>query len=308
MKVAVMGAGAVGGYFGGILAKSVVDVTLIARGKHLQAMKEKGLFVKSYKGDFKAKVRATSDPREVGPVDLILFTVKSYDTEEAIQLCFPMIQEKTTILSLQNGIDNDEKIAKSVGWEKILGGVAYIGVSLEEPGVIRHSAVGKIAMGELDGRVTDRVKEIAEMFSKAEIPLEVSGEIVKLKWEKLVWNAAFNALTTITGATVADVMRDAKLKEIAVDAMHEVIEVAKKSGVELDESTIDDALELSKNVGDFKTSMLQDFERGRRTEVEALNKIVFERGREVNVRAPINQCFYSLVSFLEKRRRRSFDI
>ncbi|MFQ6136099.1 MAG: ketopantoate reductase family protein [Candidatus Hydrothermarchaeales archaeon] len=302
MKVAVMGAGAVGGYFGGILAKSGVDVALIARGKHLQAMKEKGLFVKSYKGDFKAKVKTTSDPRAISPVDLILFTVKSYDTEEAIQLCFPMIRENTSVLSLQNGIDNDEKIAKAVGWEKVIGGVAYIGVSLEEPGVIRHSAVGKIAFGELDGRVTDRVKEIAEMFSKAEIPFEISGDIVKLKWKKLVWNAAFNALTTITGATVADVMNDAKLRDIAVDAMNEVVEVAQKSGVELDESVIDDALELSKNLGNFKTSMLQDFERGRKTEVEALNKVVVEKGRGVNVRAPINHCLYSMVSFLEKRR------
>lgn len=117
MKVAVMGAGAVGGYFGGLLAKSGAEITLIARGKHLEAMRKEGLRIKSYGGDFRVDVRAASDPKEVGPVELIIFTVKAYDTEEAIRLCSPMIQENTCILSLQNGVDNDEKIASAVGWE-----------------------------------------------------------------------------------------------------------------------------------------------------------------------------------------------
>ncbi|MDI6654624.1 MAG: 2-dehydropantoate 2-reductase, partial [Candidatus Hydrothermarchaeota archaeon] len=206
MKVAVMGAGAVGGYFGGVLAKSGADITLIARGKHLEAMRKDGLLIKSYRGDFRADVKATSDPKEAGPTDLILFTVKSYDTEEAIRLCRPMIQENTCILSLQNGIDNDEKIAREAGREKIIGGVAYIGVALDEPGVILHSAAGKIAIGELNGKITHRIKKIAEMFSAAWIPCEISEDIIKLKWKKLVWNAAFNALTTITGASVALVL------------------------------------------------------------------------------------------------------
>ena len=302
MKVAVMGAGAVGGYFGGVLAKSGADITLIARGKHLEIMKEKGLLVKSYKGDFKVDIKAASDPKEVGPVELVIFTVKTYDTEEAIRLCRPMIRENTCILSLQNGVDNDEKIAKEVGWEKVICGVAYIGVSVEKPGVICHSAAGKIALGELDGRITHRIRKIAEMFSVAGIPCEISKDIIKLKWKKLVWNAAFNALTTITKASVAEVLSDAKLMEIAAAAMREVIEVAQKKGIDIDDAAIQDALTLSKNVGDFKTSMLQDFESGRKTEVEALNGIVLRKGREVNVKTPVNQCLYSLVSFMEKKR------
>lgn len=302
MKVAVMGAGAVGGYFGGTLAKSGADITLIARGKHLEAMRKEGLRIKSYRGDFRVDVRAASDPKEVGPVELIIFTVKAYDTEGAIRLCIPMIRENTCILSLQNGVDNDEKIARAVGWEKVVGGVAYIGVSVEGPGVICHSAAGKIALGELDGRITHRIRKIAEMFSAAGIPCEMSEDIIKLKWKKLVWNAAFNALTTITKASVAGVLSDAKLMEIAAAAMYEVIEVAQKKGIDIDEAAIQDALTLSKNVGDFKTSMLQDFESGKKTEVEALNGIVLRKGREANVKTPVNQCLYSLVSFMEKRR------
>lgn len=305
MKVAVMGAGAVGGYFGGVLAKSGADITLIARGKRLEAMRKEGLLVRSYKGDFRVDVRATPDPKEVGPAELILFTVKSYDTQDAIKLCKPMIQENTCILSLQNGIDNDEKIAREVGWEKVICGVAYIGASVEGPGVIRHSAAGKIAIGELDGRITQRIRKIAEMFSAAGIPCEISGNVVKLKWKKLVWNAAFNALTTITGASVAEVSGDAKLMEVAAAAMREVIEVAQKKGIDIDDAAIQDALTLSKNVGDFKTSMLQDFESGRKTEVEALNEIVVRKGREVNVKTPVNQCLYALVSFMEKMRFKS---
>ncbi|MBI5253527.1 MAG: 2-dehydropantoate 2-reductase [Euryarchaeota archaeon] len=302
MKVAVMGAGAVGGYFGGVLAKNGADITLIARGKHLEAMRKEGLHIKSYRGDFRVDVRAASDPEEVGPVELIIFTVKAYDTEGAIGLCSPMIQKNTCILSLQNGIDNDEKIAGAVGWEKVIGGVAYIGVSVEEPGVICHSAAGKIALGEVDRKITHRIRRIAEMFSSAGVPCEISEDIIKLKWKKLVWNAAFNALTTITRASVAEVLSDAKLMEIAVAAMHEVIEVAQKKGIDIDEAAIQDALTLSKNVGDFKTSMLQDFESGRKTEVEALNGIVLRKGREANVKTPVNQCLYSLVSFMEKKR------
>jgi 2-dehydropantoate 2-reductase len=302
MKVAVIGAGAVGGYFGGVLAKSGADITLIARGKHLEAMRKDGLLIKSYRGDFRADVKATSDPKEAGPVELVIFTVKSYDTEEAIRLCSPMIQENTCILSLQNGIDNDEKIAREAGREKVIGGVAYIGVGIEEPGVICHSAAGKIAIGELNGKITHRIKKIAEMFSAAGVPCEISRDIIKLKWEKLVWNAAFNALTTITRASVAEVLSDKKLMETAVAAMHEVIEVAQKKGIDIDDAAIQDALALSKNIGDFKTSMLQDFESGRKTEVEALNGIVVRKGGEVNVKTPVNQCLYALVSFMEKMR------
>ncbi|MFH1774384.1 MAG: 2-dehydropantoate 2-reductase [Methanobacteriota archaeon] len=302
MKVAVMGAGAVGGYFGGVLAKSGADITLIARGKHLEAMRKDGLLIKSYRGDFRADVKATSDPKEAGPVELVIFTVKTYDTEEAIRLCAPMIRENTCILSLQNGVDNDEKIAREAGREKVICGVAYIGVGIEEPGVICHSAAGKIAIGELNGKITHRIKKIAEMFSAAGVPCEISRDIIKLKWEKLVWNAAFNALTTITRASVAEVLSDKKLMETAVAAMHEVIEVAQKKGIDIDDAAIQDALALSKNIGDFKTSMLQDFESGRKTEVEALNGIVVRKGREVNVKTPVNQCLYALVSFMEKMR------
>src|SRR5574337_1199082 len=157
MKVAVVGVGAVGGYFGGLLAKGGADVTFIARGKRLEALRAKGLTVKSWKGDFAIPVHATDDPAEVGPVDLVLFCVKSYDTETAIRQALPMVGRESIVLSLQNGIDNEDKIASFVGKEKVLAGVAYIGASILEPGVVCHQESGRIVFGEIDSGLSERV-------------------------------------------------------------------------------------------------------------------------------------------------------
>ena len=289
-----------GGYFGGLLAKGGADVTFIARGKHLDALRAKGLTVKSVKGDFSIPVRATDDPKEVGPVDLILFCVKSYDTERAMRQALPMVRKETIVLSLQNGIDNEEEIAGLVRKEKVLAGVAYIGSSVPEPGVILHEAEGKIAFGELEGGVSDRVLTIRAFFDRCGLPADDSPDIRKALWAKLAWNAPFNAINALVGGTVKAIVENPHTLELARRVTEEVVAVAVASGVPLAfEEVWQRNLKFSRRSG-IKTSMLQDLELGRPLEHEALNGIVVKYGAGLGIPTPNNFALYALLSELRR--------
>ncbi len=296
MKVAVMGAGAVGGYFGGLLAKGGADVTFIARGKRLEALRARGLTVKSVKGDFSLLVRATDDPKEVGPVDIILFCVKSYDTGQAMRQALPMVGRETVVLSLQNGIDNEDKIADVVGKDKVLAGVAYIGSSVPEPGVILHEAEGKIAFGELKGGVSDRVFTLKQFFDRCGLPAEGSADIRRALWSKLAWNAPFNAINALVGGLVRAIVENPHTLELARRVTEEVVAVANASGITLAlEEVWERNLRFSRR-SDIKTSMLQDLEAGRPLEHEALNGIIVKEGADLGIPTPYNFALYALLS------------
>lgn len=301
MKVAVMGAGAVGGYFGGLLAKGDADVTFIARGKHLAALKAKGLSVKSVKGDFSLPVKATDDPKEVGPVNLILFCVKSYDTEAAMRQALPMVGKETVVLSLQNGIDNEEKIASIVGKEKVLAGVAYIGSSVAEPGVILHEMEGKIAFGELDGSMSERVLKVKEFFDRCGLPAEASPHIGKALWAKLTWNAPFNAINALVGGLVKAIVENPQTLELAKQVTAEVVAVASASGTPLTFEEVWARHLRFVRRSDIKSSMLQDLELGRPLEHEALNGIIVKKGGELGIPTPYNFALYALLSQLQAK-------
>ncbi|MBI4491070.1 MAG: 2-dehydropantoate 2-reductase [Deltaproteobacteria bacterium] len=304
MRIAVMGAGAVGGYFGARLAVSGQEVAFLARGRHLEAMRRGGLQVRSAQGDLYVQSLFTSDPEEVGPVDIILFCVKSYDTEEAGKMLAPLVGEKTVILSLQNGVDNPDKIARLWGESRTLAGVVYLGARLLTPGTIEHSAAGRITLGELGGGVSEGTKTISQILSAAQIPCAVSPEIRKVMWGKLVWNAPFCAIACLTRATVKEIVESDSLRELAIGCMHEVREAAKCQGIDLDPSVIAETLSLSHNLGDFKPSMLQDLEAGKPLEHEAFNGLVVDLLRQARKEAPINQVFYSALKFLDRKIRR----
>jgi 2-dehydropantoate 2-reductase len=296
LKIAVMGAGAVGGYFGGLLAKGGLNVTFIARGKHLEAITAHGLEIKSHKGDFAVKAKATSDPKAIGPVQLILCCVKSYDTEAATRQCLPMMQDNTAILSLQNGVDNEEKIAAIVGERRVLGGVAYIGVSIVEPGVLSHTAEGRIVFGEMQGGISDRVKHLEQTFREAGLPAEISSNIQAILWGKLVWNAAFNALNTLVGGEVKLLVERPETRALARQVMEEVRAVAVANGVPLPEDLIEKLLKWTDTAAaGMKTSTRQDLEAGKPLEVEALNGIVVRKGQAVGVPTPYNFALYALL-------------
>ncbi|MFQ5916672.1 MAG: ketopantoate reductase family protein [Candidatus Binatia bacterium] len=302
-RIAVMGAGAVGGYFGARLAASGQEVAFIARGRHLEAMRQQGLKVKSNQGDLHVPSLFTSNPEEVGPVDLILFCVKSHDTEEASRSMAPLVGEKTSILSLQNGVDNPDKIAAHWGKERTLAGAAYIGAQVSAPGTIEHRAAGRITLGELDGGVTQETKAFCDLFNKAQVPCTISAEIRKVLWGKLVWNAPFCAIASITGTTVKEIIESVSLKNLAVGCMEEVREAARSQGINLGPSIVVETLSLSHSLGDFKPSMLQDLEAGKPLEYEALNGIVVKVLGQAGKEAPFNETFRALLQSLDNNTR-----
>ncbi len=303
MQIAVIGAGAVGGYFGAKLAASGQDVSFVARGKHLEAMRQNGLEIKSSQGNFRVQSLFAANPGEVGPVDLILFCVKSYDTEKAAAALGPLMKETTRILSLQNGIDNPDKIAALWGKDRTLAGVVYIGARLAEPRVIEHSAGGRIVFGELDGQIGVETNRVHELFSDAQVPCVISTEIRKAMWEKLVWNGPFCALSCLARATVKEIMESDSLRQLALDCMEEIIDAARSQSIDIGVSAIDEAMNLSRSIGDFKPSMLQDLEAAKPLEYEAFNGVVVSRLRQAGKKAPINESFYALLQFLDKKIR-----
>lgn len=303
VRIAVMGAGAVGGYFGAKLAKAGHEVAFISRGEHLKAMRSDGLRVKSVAGDLHIRSLFSSEPGEVGPVDLILFGVKSYGTEEAAAELAPLIGEKTIILSLQNGVDNPDKIARRWGKERVLAGVVYIGARILSPGTIEHSAGGRIVMGELGGGASKETRAVHEVFSDGKIPCAISMDICRVMWGKLVWNAPFCAIACLTRATTKEILESESLRKLAVDGMAEVIEAAKSLGYELAPSIVEETLDLSRGLGDFKPSMLQDLEAGKPLEYEAFNGVVLDTLRRAGKEAPVNQIFYRVLQFLDQRIR-----
>ena len=304
MRIAVMGAGAVGGYFGAKLAAAGHDLVFLARGKHLAAMRQNGVRVESA-GDALCIHDAlfTKDAPHAGAVDLVLFCVKSYDTEAAAHSIEPLIGPHSQILSLQNGIDNPEKIAARWGVERTWTGVVYIGAQVSAPGVIRHSSGGKIVFGAID-MAKKNGEAIAQAFSAAAIPCVLRNDIVRLQWAKLLWNAPFCAISCLARADVQQILHSAALKKLALDCMAEVRAAARTRGIELALSLIDETIAFSADLGPFKPSMLQDLEAGKRLEYEALNGIVTKLLQEAGKAAPVNQTFYSLLQHLDKNSRK----
>ncbi len=304
MRIAVMGAGSVGGYFGSKLAASGHEVAFIARGKHLEAMRQEGLKIQSFQGDLSVRALFTSDPAEIGPVELILFSVKSYDTEAAAKLLGPLMGEKSAILSLQNGVDNPDKIANLWGQQRTLAGVAYIGARVFSPGVIEHSAAGRIVLGAVSGGESNKAEEVQRLFSEAQVPCAASPMIRNVLWEKLAWNAPFCAIACLTRATVKKILQSDSLRKLAIDCMEEVKEAAHCQSLVLAPTLVADTLRLSENLGEFKPSMLQDLEAGKPLEHEAFNGIVVNLLRQAGKQAPINQIFYGALKYLDKKIRR----
>lgn len=304
MRIAVMGTGAVGGYFGAKLAAAGDDLVFIARGKHLEAMQREGLRVNSPGGNLHIeRARFTADTQDAGEVDLVLFCVKSYDTETAAEALAPMVGERTTILSLQNGIDNPEKIARRWDDERTLAGVVYVGAQIAAPGIVTHSAGGKIIFGPSTGATGENAKLVEQSLSAAGIPCELSGDIQKVQWTKLLWNAPFCAVSCLTRANVTQIVESAPLTRLVLECMGEVQAAARTRGIDLPDKLCQEALAFSQGLGAFKPSMLQDLEAGKPLEVDAFNGIVVKLLHQIGKTAPTNQSFYAMLKYLNQRQR-----
>jgi 2-dehydropantoate 2-reductase len=294
-KILVMGTGAVGGFFGARLARAGHEVVFVARGDNLVALRERGLRIQSFEGDFEIRlVNVVEEPAGAPRCDVVLVGVKSYDTEAAAAALAPVVDAGTIVVSLQNGIENEEILRRALGLESVLGGLTHIGAELVAPGVVRHDSGGRLVFGELDGAISPRARRLAEILEVAGVSFHLSRHIDVMLWDKLAWNSAFNAATAITRRTVGQLLAHADGRPLVRAAMLEVVEVARGSGVDLDPKRVDAEIDRSaRELGHLRTSMLQDVERGRRIEIEALNGAVIRAAERVGVAVPTQRVLYA---------------
>jgi 2-dehydropantoate 2-reductase len=298
MKIVVMGSGGMGGYYGGLLGRHGNDVTFIARGAHLEAIRRDGLQVKSIHGDFSVSpARATYDPSEIAVPDLILFCTKTYGTDEAVQRIKPIVGRETTVLSLQNGIDAPERIGKVVGMEHMVGGATWISSAVEAPGVIKQvSDFRRVVIGELAGGLTPRVQAIYEAFKETGITAELSDSILKVLWTKFVFISAASSFGSLTRLPVAQYRAVPETRALIVGLMREVEALARRQGVQLAADVVERSLAfMDSNGPKIKASMQLDVEAGHRTEIESMAGVISRKGRESGLETPIADTIYGLL-------------
>lgn len=306
MKIAIMGTGGVGGYYGGLLGRIGRDVTFVARGAHLQAIREKGLQVKSVHGDFLVSpAKATDNPSEVGPVDLVLFTTKTYHTDEAAQAIKPMVAPHTSIVSLQNGVDAIDRIGAVVGKEHLVGGATWLSAAIEAPGVIGHySQFRRIVLGEPDGRKTERLQTIHDLFRNAGATVEVVDNILQVLWTKFVFIASVSAMGALTRGTFGEYRSVPESRAVLTEALGEVAAVARAKGVALDRDLVTRTLSfIDESAPTIKPSMQRDVEAGRLSELESMIGIVVRLGKEMGVPTPVMRIAYAALKPGELKAR-----
>jgi 2-dehydropantoate 2-reductase len=310
MKILIMGTGGVGGYYGGLLAGQGNDVTFISRGAHLYAMRHEGLKVHSVHGDFTVSpVNATDDPLNVGPVDLILFCVKAYGTDEAAQAIRPAMGLHTVVLSLQNGIDAAERIGNVIGMEHVLGGATWLSSAVEAPGVIRQvSQFRRVVLGELDGSRSERIQSVYEVLKSTGIDVELSEDILKILWTKFVFISSASSLGSLTRLPMAEYRSIPETRAMIMGLMREVEALARAQGIALDEDVVQKSLEFMDSAAPhIKASMQLDVESGHRTELESMVGVIGRKGRELNVPTPVADFIYASLLPIELKAREEFS-
>jgi 2-dehydropantoate 2-reductase len=297
VKVAVLGAGGIGAYYGSGFARGGADVHLIARGSHLDALRRAGLTIETADGTVHQDLHATDDPTEVGPVDVVLFCVKSYDTESAAMTLRPLLGPDTAVVSLQNGIDNEPKIADAIGWEHVLGGAAYIFAAIRQPGVVVASGPRSIVFGEwTGGDPSPRVRAIIEAAEAGGVGATTTPDIRAAKWEKYVLLAALSAVSAATQLPLGEIKRSAAATAMLRDLMTEVRAVGRASGVDLDDGLVDRQFALVMSQGDdSKASLQTDLVAGHRMEIDALQGATVRLGREFGVPTPNMTAAYAIL-------------
>jgi 2-dehydropantoate 2-reductase len=297
MRIAVYGAGSVGGYFGGRLAQAGSDVHLIARGPHLAALREHGLRVRSVQGDFTVRVPATDDPARIGPCHYVLFCVKSFDTEAAAARLGPLLHQDTAVVSLQNGVDNEDKLVSAIRPEHVMGGVAYIFADLAEPGVVAHTGgPSSITFGELDGRNSQRAQRLLDCLQQADIPAELSLDIRRLLWIKFAFLCAFAGMTAAVRLPIGEIREVDASWAAFRQLLDEVWELAAAEGVPLPAEVREQVLAGTQASDPQGTSSLHnDLAHGRRMELEALHGLVVHRAANHGLAVPFSQAVYAIL-------------
>lgn len=300
MKIAMMGSGGVGGFFGGRLAHAGYDVSFIARGFHLAAMRERGLLIENaQQGDIHVpKVRVTEDPATLGVVDLVILSVKLWDTESAAEQIRPLVGSHTGVLSLQNGVIKDEILRRHFGDAAVMGGVAYVGSTISRPGVIRQTGtMQRVVLGEYGGRKSARAAFLHEAFARSGVDAELSSDVRRAIWEKYVFLVGLSATTTAMRATIGPIRENPQTRAFLFDIMREAVAVGRAQGVALPEDYASGRLAFADGLpADMTSSMHHDLERGSRLEVDWLSGGVVKLGKAAGVPTPANRAVCDLLA------------
>jgi len=298
-RVAVMGTGAVGGYFGGMLARAGTGVTFIGRPATVEAISRNGLFIDSIHFQEAVRAEASPEPSAVAGAELVLFCVKTTDTETVARAIRAHLARGAVVLSLQNGVDNAERL-KAAGIDA-LSAVVYVAASVPAPGRVKHSERGDLAVGGPENRRAD-LERIAATFAKAGVGCKISGNIQADLWSKFVFNCALNAISAIAMASYGAIGENEQSRETMLAAARETIAVGRASGAELAEKEIlDRLLQFSLKMGAVMSSTAQDIARGRQTEVDSLNGFIVKRGAELGIATPVNQALTALLKLIEAK-------
>jgi 2-dehydropantoate 2-reductase len=304
-RVAVMGAGAVGSYFGGMLARAGVPVTMIARGAYVEAVRRNKLFLDTVTFQERVAVDASTDPSAVRDAHVVLFCVKGQDNEESARAIAPHLSADAIVVSLQNGVDNVERIRTAARIDA-LPAVVYVAAAMPEPGHVKHSGLGKLVVGEFAGRSAGaevqapRTEQIAALFASANVPCRISTDILADMWQKFITNCGANAISAIAQMSYGDIARCDASRDLMVRVVEECIAVARAAGGRTPGPGFTE--KWLANLGKFGgalASTAQDLARGKRTEIESLNGYIVRRGAELGVATPNNFALYALVKLLE---------
>lgn len=306
MRIAVMAAGGLGGYYGALLANMGHDVTFIARGAHLNAIRERGLTVKSVNGDLSINpAQATDRPAEVGPVDWILFAVKTYDTHAAAEALRPMVGPYTAVITFQNGVETHEQVGAVIGFDRVVLAPTQIVSNIVAPGVIEQKSPFRITtVGEVEGGLSRRVEQIVDEFQRAGIDATAAADGLKPLWHKFVFLSSTAGLSALARTAPYDLFQLPEAKSALHEAMQEVYKVGTALEVAMDDDIVERQYQFTLKLGaGQKPSMLVDLEQGKRLEIDALSGAVVRLGNAKGIPTPVHQTIYAGLKMVDERAK-----
>jgi 2-dehydropantoate 2-reductase len=305
MKILIMGAGAVGLFYGARLQRAGEDVYYCARGENLRMLRQHGLEVKSFQGDFSLQVKATEDPREFAPYELILFCVKSYDTIATARLLDGCLGEGGAVMTIQNGVENEAALCMVLPRESVMGGNARVGAELTAPGKLLHTASGIIEFGELDGRDTPRAQRMAEAFKRAGVLGQFTHDLKSVRWKKLMGNNGTNTVSALARCTLGQMFADPEGDALVHRLINETAIVGRAEGANISDEDVEALYNVARNFSNasaIRTSTLQDLERGKRLEYDAISGAVVRAARRHALSVPATETVHALLKLLDAHR------
>ena len=311
MKIVIVGAGAMGSLFGGLLAESDNEVILVDIWKdHVDTINKKGLWIEGISGNRFVRIKASTEIQEAnGKPDLLIIFVKSYHTEKVAQEISSIITDNTSLMTLQNGLGNTEILSKFHGPERVIAGTTSFGATILGPGKVLHAGIGPTTIGELDGKITIRISDIAKVLNQSGIKTEINQNVLGLIWSKLVINVGINALGTLLRVKNGEIITGKFSPKIQEALVEEALKVAKKKRIKLDhQDMLKEVVSVCKKTKNNLNSMLQDVIKKRKTEIDFINGAIVKEGKYVNIDTPVNHMITELVKAIEEKYEKQINL